>query len=286
MTLVGKILTFLILIMSMVFMTFTLATYATHRNWRDMVMGANGQPGLQIQLDNAKKLLQSAEEEKEALQLKLQLERASRAETLASKETRVNELTSELTALTTKYDTMEIEHRKSIEAANVATSNMDKSKNELDTLRDDYQFVVKDKTEARVAATAANDLALKTQGQLNIREKDVDALRGQLSETILKVDQARTGVGVGGTRIAGTATVERDGRVTAIGKDDLVVVSIGSDEGLTEGDTLEVWRENGSYIGRLVVVETRTDTSAARIVPDYLQGTIRRGDSVGTKLLF
>jgi len=59
MNLVGKILTALIALFSVVFMTFALAVYATHTNWRDKVM--NPENGLQAQLkkeQDAKKELQ------------------------------------------------------------------------------------------------------------------------------------------------------------------------------------------------------------------------------------
>ena len=37
MTLLGKILTILILVMSILFMAFAVSVYATHTNWRDQV---------------------------------------------------------------------------------------------------------------------------------------------------------------------------------------------------------------------------------------------------------
>ena len=39
MNLVGKIFIVLIFVMSLVFMAFSMAVYATHRNWREVVVG-------------------------------------------------------------------------------------------------------------------------------------------------------------------------------------------------------------------------------------------------------
>ncbi len=283
MTFVGKILTFLILIMSIVFMSFTLATYATHRNWRDMVQGTPSKPGLKTQLDNAKRLLQEAETEREELKLTLERERASRRETLASKETRIGIMTKELDEMNGKYAKIEAEHRKNIETVNMAQTQMEKAKNELDSLRGDFQRILGDRNSQLATATKLNDKLIAADGKFAMAERNIESLRNNLSEAVLKIDQGETGVGA--TKIAGQATLELDGRVTAIGQKDLVVVSLGSDEGLRTGDKLEVWRGNGSYIGRLIVVETKTDTAVARVVPEYLQGVIRQGDSVGTKLL-
>ena len=50
MNLVGKIFIVLIFVMSILFMGFVVAVYATHTNWRDVVM--KPETGLQAQLKN------------------------------------------------------------------------------------------------------------------------------------------------------------------------------------------------------------------------------------------
>lgn len=281
MTLVGKILTFLIFIMSMVFMTFTLATYAAHRNWRNEVEGPSG---LRAKFDNAKRQWEDSNQEKEELALKLERERASRRETLATKESRNKLLAERLTEAEGKYGNMIAEHRKNIETANMAQAEMDRMKTELAKVRTHLQDTLSDRNSQLLTATETRDNLQETIGKLSLAEKSINELQNSLSEEILKVGQMETGIG-GGT-INGVATLDLDGQVTSVRNDtDLVIVSLGSDEGLSQGDTLEVWRSNGAYIGRLVVVETKTDTAVARIVPEYLQGRIRQGDTVGTKLL-
>ena len=44
MNLVGKIFVVLILVMSVVFMAFAMAVYATHRNWREVVVNEQAAP--------------------------------------------------------------------------------------------------------------------------------------------------------------------------------------------------------------------------------------------------
>ncbi|HEY4760496.1 MAG TPA: hypothetical protein VIH42_07945, partial [Thermoguttaceae bacterium] len=43
MNLIGKILTFVILVLSIIFMTMVLVVYATHKNWRDVVINPPNQ---------------------------------------------------------------------------------------------------------------------------------------------------------------------------------------------------------------------------------------------------
>jgi hypothetical protein len=73
-----------------------------------------------------------------------------------------------------------------------------------------------------------------------------------------------------------------DGVVIAVGSKDLLEISIGADDGLKKGHTLEVYRGN-SYLGRVVVAETWPDVSVVKIIPEYKKGTIKKGDRVATK---
>lgn len=276
MTLVGKILTFLIFIMSLVFMTFTLATYASHRNWRDEASSLQGK------YDSARSEWENTNLQLEELTLKLERERASRRESLATKESRIQLLTAKLNEETTKYGSMIAEHRKLIETTNMAQADMDRMKTELSKVRTHLQNTLSDRNSQLLTATETRDSLQETVGKLEMAERNINELQDSLSEEILKGDQIATGIG--GGKIAGRTALDLDGQVTVV-REDLVVVSLGSDEGLNTGDTLEVWRSSGAYIGRLVVVETRTDTAVARIVPEFLQGRIRQGDNVGTKLL-
>ncbi len=49
----GKVFVVLILIMSLVFMGLAMAVYATHKNWKDVIEGTAGSPGLRTRLQQA-----------------------------------------------------------------------------------------------------------------------------------------------------------------------------------------------------------------------------------------
>lgn len=276
MNLMGKILTFLILIMSLVFMTFTLATYATHKNWRDQA----------TKLGQEKQTLQSTlsanNEKLAAVTSKLEGERASRRAALASKETSNKLMAADLKTLNTKYGLLETQHRKLVATVNQAQAEVAKATKEVNTMRVAFQKMHTDRNGQLAAATQARDALAQASSRLATTQRTISNLNDTLADTKLELDGAQTGIG--GGKIAGRTAMELDGRVEGV-RDNMVVVSLGSDEGLREGDKLDVWRGNGSYIGRIKVVETRTDTAAAVIVREYLQGTIQQGDNVATKLL-
>ena len=73
-----------------------------------------------------------------------------------------------------------------------------------------------------------------------------------------------------------------DGVVMAV-SENLVEVSIGSDDGLQKGHELEVFRAD-QYLGRLKVVSVTPDRAVVRIMKDYARGIVQRGDRVATRL--
>ena len=63
----------------------------------------------------------------------------------------------------------------------------------------------------------------------------------------------------------------------------LVEVTIGADDGLKPGHTLQVYR-GGKYLGRLDIVETSPDKSVGRVDRRFQEGQIQEGDRVSTRL--
>ena len=80
------------------------------------------------------------------------------------------------------------------------------------------------------------------------------------------------------------APPERNGNILQIDRpSQLVLVSIGYDEGLRQGHFLEVTRR-GRYVGKLKVRNTQPDRSVAEILEDYSEGILQEGDRVDTTL--
>jgi hypothetical protein len=87
---------------------------------------------------------------------------------------------------------------------------------------------------------------------------------------------------------ANAVTPTVDGVVSKIertGGQQLVEVTIGSDDGLKSGDTLEVFR-GSKYLGRLNVMTTAPDKAVGRVNRNFQQGQIMEGDRVATRLTF
>jgi hypothetical protein len=73
-----------------------------------------------------------------------------------------------------------------------------------------------------------------------------------------------------------------DGDVIGVAENS-IQVSLGSDDGLQVGHTLEVYR-SGQYVGRAIVRSVKSDRAIAELVREYSRGIVQRGDKVTTKL--
>ena len=62
-----------------------------------------------------------------------------------------------------------------------------------------------------------------------------------------------------------------------------VEVSVGRDDGLREGHTLDIYR-NGSYLGRIQLRSVEDDKSVGKIIPAFRKGFIQAGDMVASRV--
>jgi hypothetical protein len=73
-----------------------------------------------------------------------------------------------------------------------------------------------------------------------------------------------------------------EGRVIDADGKDFIEISIGSDDGLKVGHSLDVYRGN-QYLGRIVIKKTNPDRAVGQVKKELQRGQIKRGDRVTTK---
>jgi hypothetical protein len=282
MTLVGKIFTVLILIMSVAFLMLAVTVFATHRNWRNEVMrprdDAEG-PGLKAQIEDVSATNKRLREELERASNSLALEQAARRYALSALQTKLEQVEQRLQQREKEFADLQAAHGTMVTTLETNEENLKKITDENAELR----ALVRTAEQAR--DDKFNDVVVKTD-QLNEfegllqeqRERNVDLL-SQVSDMKMVLDRH------GLDRFTPVVDLPPsvDGIVTAVGEKDLVEISIGSDDGLRSGHTLEVFRNN-AYLGRVVIKETWPDRAVAEIIKEYRRGIIRKGDRVATKL--
>lgn len=279
MTLVGKILVVLILIMSLVFMSFTVMVYTTHRNWKDLVK--NPTTGLEVQLANKKRELTQLESQRQEALDQLAHEKAARTEAIAVLEGRSLEMESQLAKKEEELRTLQIDSRNAIKTLDTAQSEMKRLKDEVEQLRQEIRTTRQDRNQQVAEVRNLTDKLNQGEGQLKRLKERSEQLVSELARASLVVESNGLSVDDPIDKIP----PKLDGVITAVRKSNLIEVSLGSDEGIRRGHEVDVYTTRGGYLGRAVVVETSTDRSVAKVLSEFQQGVMRKGDRVATRLL-
>jgi hypothetical protein len=277
----GKVFVVLILVMSLVFMGLAMAVYATHKNWKDIIEGPNG---LAAQL-------QEANQQNE--QIKAQHNR--RVEELdaeiAAGEQQIRKLEAERVALIARNAEFQAERDQLVQERREATAAVAATQANNDKLATDAVAMrqqIRDEQQARDTAFKATLAATEELHRIRNDYKAARERAQQLTSQNAGMAHMMRAEGLDPEADPSGVVPTVDGIVTEIRRvagGQLVELSIGSDEGLREGNTVEVFR-GSRYLGRLEILQTSPDKSVARVDRRYLQGAIQEGDRVATRLSF
>jgi hypothetical protein len=271
----GKVFVVVILIMSLVFMGLSMAVYATHKNWKEVS-------------DQLKTRLDQANAEKEQL--------------VTAHNRKVEELDKEKSSAVARVATLETELKD-------ATDNNLKIQAELDTLNQnqrDHIAAVKATQDLNTNLTAqVNDLRTKIKAEQQTRDrvfKQALVATEELHQAAEEYNRARERAEQLTKQVAGMTTVMREqgidpatdpnkvvpivegvvNQVRRTSNAQLVELSVGADDGLKTGNTVEVSRGD-KYLGRVEIIETSPDKSVGRVDRRFQEGQIQEGDRVATR---
>ena len=273
MNLVGKIFVGVIALMSVVCLTLSVVSYASHHHWKEKSVE------LSKQLDDAKKQQQLLLSQKSDLESRISSEKQSYLASVEALTTKVNNLEQNNQLLLQKNDELQadLDNRLAI----IETNNV-----QIGDLRQQLSVASDDLANAQqLRATYLQDLARTmeklhelsaTNGDLNEKNADLVQLYDEaltvLNQNGLSSDPADYG-DLPQFAVQGTVEVVREGN------DGLLMISIGSDDGLTEHNKLNV-RRGDSYLGKIEVVTLEPNRAVCKVLPEYRQGVIMEGDDV------
>lgn len=286
MNLVGKIFIVLIFIMSLVFMSFVVAVYATHTNWRDVVMNtASDKPlGLKPQLDQAKTKNEELNAQLDKLKQSAETEKKARLEQLAKLETENRTLKDERDQQLKDQATLEQKVRETVAAMEATQKAAAALRTEVDGLREEIRKVQKDRDEQFQQVVKLTDDLHQNVNELKTVQARAQTLAADYAkavEVLRKFDLKPTPEAYSGV------PPKVEGQVMAVSGAGSLEISIGADMGLMKGHRLEVYRiAQGvpTYLGRIEVTATQPNKSVAKVLPEFQKGQIQVGDSVASKL--
>ncbi|MHC2068937.1 hypothetical protein ACYFX5_15820 [Bremerella sp. T1] len=279
MTLIGKIFTVLILIMSLVFMTVAMMVYATHKNWRDVVKGDGSNQGMEATIQEQKQTASSLEDDISNLKMKLEQERAARVYALAALQARTKLQEAELTRLDQENERLvksEADMKVLLELAETNSKNL---KQEVSQLRTDIKTAQSDRDTNFQEVVQLTD---KLQ-QLKVEKDRLSEREQQLATQIARQKRVLTAHGMDEFTPVDGIPPALEAVVTAVNDNNMVEISVGADDGISRGNTLDVFRGD-TYLGRIIIKETAPDRAVGEIIREYRRGLIKKGDYVSTKL--
>ena len=282
MTLLGKIFTVLILIMSVLFLSFSIMVFATHQNWQELVNNPSPAPGKDLglvqQIDSQRQANQQLNRDLQEAQLALKREQVARRFSLASLQSQLKTGTDELVALRKDLDTYEDKaNKEQAKSADLVTVNQGLI-NEVENLRDQMITTQRDSDRYFNSALKLTDNI----NQLRGNKERLQEIRDQLIGQVAKYEKILNRRGIPKDDDVSQIPPALDGVVIKI-NGDLIQISIGQDDGLRKNHVVDVYRGK-VYKGRIRIRETHPDSAVGEILPELLQGTIKKGDNVATRL--
>ena len=284
MNIIGKIFVFAVFVMSLMLMTFAGAIYMSHVNWKDEVYRdpkdclPGQQPGYAHQIKKAQDERAVLEAEITSLKQEVAESEQSRDQVVAKLQTAIVQKDQELQMLRAEKDKRQAEMEQAVQDVRKLRDDLlaaDKAVEQLQAQVTAQQ----EKVDAQVDKSAELSAALaEAQAQLTIAEERKAQLEKQVANARILLTQ--NGLTVDSLPKDRVPTLDGDVIAVAAGS---IQVSLGSDDGLQVGHTLEVYR-GGEYIGRAVVKTVMPDHAVAEIVKAYARGVVQRGDKVTTRL--
>lgn len=283
MNLVGKIFVLLILIMSLVFMGFAVAVYATHKNWQEVIDGSQGRPGLKAQLADAKNQVTNLQNQLKKLEEDRQTETQARTTRLAQLQTEYSNLKTDRDTLVNQLADLNTRTREALEAGKIAQDMLDEKLKEIDRLRTEIQQAHEDRDQRFKEAVALTDKLHEAEGEADRLKSYTDSL----TRLVASYRDAADRLGVDINQPVDDIPPKLDGVVLASRSDGLVEISMGSDDGLRKGHQAYIYRQqNGQSrpIAKVEVVKVTPDKSVGKVIPEFRLAPIARDDRVTTRL--
>ena len=276
MNLVGKIFVSLIAIMSIIFFSLALTLYANHKSWKED--SAKKQEQIAA-LDKEKATLTA---QKQDLENKIAKEREAYEATIGALHDVVQDLQIQNDSLTERelQTEKDLQQRLDVIAANNAAIK-------------DYQDTLKTMTDDLASAQTQRAGYLQELATAVNRLHELASIRGDLEQKNLELteefDKAKTVLNMNGLEpnpelYDQNLPFQVKGAIQAVqeGPRGLVMITLGSDDGLKPGHQLNVARGD-TYLGNIEVVTVEPHRAVCRVLPEFRQGTIKEGDDVVSK---
>lgn len=287
MNLVGKIFTVLIFVLSLVFMSFAVAVYATHKNWRAAVENTDaskGKLGLDPQLKQEKERNKALNELLAKEKQTYETEKTVAQQVRAKLETERSETAKERDTLLKQQEDFEKQLREAVAQVKATHQTLENLRAEVDVLRTDIRNAQADKEKHFNQVVKVTDDLHQAANELK-RLKDLNTNLAEQHAKAMEVLR-KFGLKAEPDLYRGVPPMV-EGLVLATPSEGIVEISIGEDDGLQPGHQLFVYRSTGAVntlVGKIEVVKTAPDRAVCKTLRDWAKSTIVKGDRVASQI--
>ena len=275
MNLLGRLFIVLIFIGSIMLMSWSIALYATHTNWKAR------SDKLQEELTALTQRHTALQAEKNAMESAMTLEIGSQALRNVALQERVDLLVQENQDTRDRLAVLRGER-------DAQTALVDRVSEETKELREKLEIANASLLAAQYEWVEMSTELVKNMDQsqsLAIQNENLRAIGRQLAKDFSDVVEVLRANGWSGdpALYASQPPAGIRGTVTEIRPGGFIEISIGRDSGLVRGHQLDVVRHRGersSYIGKIEITEVAVDRAVARIMPEFRRGVVQRDDEV------
>jgi predicted nucleic acid-binding Zn-ribbon protein len=278
MTHLGKIFTVMVLCLSLIFFVSAIAVNASHVKHKEKLGAFQTQAKqLQTTIDELKKRT-------EELQTQRAQEIASRRLALASLQTQLEIARDQLAQANKELNDKSGTLTAQTQQLGETNDRVEILFRQNETLKAELDKIITDRNDQRRRVIALTD----QYNGLKSVEQDLQTQVAQLQQDATFF-QAKSETQSAALLAAGVRDPEDvppsdlRGEVLHVGGDQSVVVSVGKDDGLRTGHSLEVFR-GSQYLGRIQIRSVKDDQATGKILASFRKGYIQAGDKVAAKV--
>ncbi len=180
--------------------------------------------------------------------------------------------------MTKERDGLLVKDKAAVAALDTAQQNLARLTKEVEGLRTDIRDTQGDRDKIFTRVVELTDQIHQAQGEVKRLQERRVQLAAQLASAKQVLDRHDL---TPETPVDNLPPMLR-GKVLAVNQENMIEVSLGTDDGLRTGNTLEVFR-GSKYLGRVEVLQAAPDRSVGKILPNFRKGIIQKDDDVATR---
>jgi ribosomal protein S15P/S13E len=269
----GRAFVILNLVMSIAFFTIALMVGASHENWKARALESK-----RLAEEQARLKIEAIKDQSEKA-LQVRAEQFMRAQQIAASNTQVQTLTERLNSMTEQLQTASQDKENYQNRLKESESRIAKQDVEIERLNTENSELLDRVVVAKNEVVSLTNQKYNLQNQMGLLEEREAELARQ-NAVLTKVTRAHN---IDPTAPIANIQPRLDGEVASVDRDmNLIVVTLGLDDGLREGHRLEIFR-GGKYVGSALVMKSDPNRASARLIPESMQKLVQQGDNVTTK---